>query len=114
MSLRLFQCNQNGLDRFLRTRFSAKMTELESDISSEIGSEDYCGCDICVEERDTRFYEWIKLQNAQNIKQEKQEAIDIELDAYWSETRCIQTPPLSPMSPTLSPIYVQDEDTECC
>jgi hypothetical protein len=77
------------------------MTELESDISSEIGSEDYCGCDICVEERDTRFYE------LQNIKQEKQEAIDLELDAYWSETRCIQTPPMSP-------IYVQDEDTECC
>ena len=96
------------MDRFLRTRFSAKMTELESDISSEIGSEDYCGCDICVEERDTRFYE---LQNAQNIKQEKQEAIDLELDAYWSETRCIQTPPLSPSS---SPRYVQDEDTECC
>ena len=71
------------------------MTELESE---EIGSEDYCGCD---EERDTRFYE------LQNIKQEKQEAIDLELDAYWSETRCIQTPPMSP-------IYVQDEDTECC
>ena len=71
------------------------MTELESE---EIGSEDYCGC---VEERDTRFYE------LQNIKQEKQEAIDLELDAYWSETRCIQTPPMSP-------IYVQDEDTECC
>jgi hypothetical protein len=105
------------LDRFLGTRFSAKMTELESEVSSEIGSEDYCGCDICVEERDTRFYEWIKLQNAQNAqnaKQEKQEAIDIELDAYWSETRCIQTPPMSPISPSSSPIYVQDEDTECC
>jgi hypothetical protein len=77
------------------------MTELESE---EIGSEDYCGC---VEERDTRFYELQNAQNAQNAKQEKQEAIDLELDAYWSETRCMQTP-------SSSPIYVQDEDTECC